>query len=238
MSGAYYTELLRDVDRRHNVARAALSDYPIFEDGYRAPLNRKILDHFWMREIGHETPDMFLHQLTVKMREIMPYYNQLYESTRLTFDPLSTLDLTSVSEGTTTDTSENVSTANQAASSDSSSRAVTSEFPQEMLRGTGNYATNATDSTGKTSSTGDTTSTATNTGEGKSSSTSRQSGRAGSAASVLMEYRRSLLNVDMNVIAELEPLFFQVLAPANVFSNDRIRRGYGMLPVSAYPFYF
>lgn len=238
MSGAYYTELLRDLDRRHNVASSALSDYPIFEDDYRAPLNRKILDHFWMREIGHETPDMFLHRLGVKMREVMPYYNQLYVSTRLEFDPLSTLDLTSVSEGTNTDTSESESTAIQVGTSDSSSRAVTSEFPQEMLRGTGNYATSATDSTGNTSSKGDTTSKATNTGEGSSKSTNHQKGRAGSAAALLMEYRQSLLNVDMNVIAELEPLFFQVLAPANVFSNDRIRRGYGMLPVSAYPFYF
>ena len=64
----------------------ALNDYPIFDEMYREELNNKILQHFWYREIGQETPDRFNRMLRRKMFEIMPYYNQLYKSTLLEFD--------------------------------------------------------------------------------------------------------------------------------------------------------
>ena len=67
----------------------AMNDYPIFDEMYREELNNKILQHFWYREIGQETPDRFNRMLRRKMFEIMPYYNQLYKSTLLEFDPLA-----------------------------------------------------------------------------------------------------------------------------------------------------
>lgn len=66
-----------------------LQTYPIFAEEYRAALNKKIIDHFWFREIGQETPDRFNRMLGRKMREIMPYYNQRYLSTMIQFDPLA-----------------------------------------------------------------------------------------------------------------------------------------------------
>ncbi len=65
-----------------------LNHYPIFSESYRDTLNRKIINHFWFREIGAETPDRFSFYLERKMDEIMPYYNQLYESAMLKFNPL------------------------------------------------------------------------------------------------------------------------------------------------------
>ena len=56
----------------------ALDEYPIFDESYRAALNQKILDHYYMEEIGLETPDLFNHYLKVRMNEIMPYYNEMY----------------------------------------------------------------------------------------------------------------------------------------------------------------
>lgn len=41
------------------------------------------------REIGFETPQMFNFYINRTLNEIMPYYNQLYETTILDFDPLS-----------------------------------------------------------------------------------------------------------------------------------------------------
>lgn len=52
----------------------------LVDDDYRRRLNKKILDHYYLYEIGYETPQMFKHQLNMKMREIMPYYNKLYEA--------------------------------------------------------------------------------------------------------------------------------------------------------------
>lgn len=70
-----------------------LKQYPIFDENYRDTLNNKIVMHYWFYEIGHETESMFRFALNRKMAEIMPYYNQLYQSTKLTFDPLSTVKL-------------------------------------------------------------------------------------------------------------------------------------------------
>lgn len=66
-----------------------LNDYPIFDESYRNVLNRKIIEHFWFREIGYETIHMFLFALNRKMREIMPLYNQRYKSELLNLEPFS-----------------------------------------------------------------------------------------------------------------------------------------------------
>lgn len=66
-----------------------LKNYPIWSEQYRQSLNKKILDHYMFREIGFETPQMFNFYINRTLNEIMPYYNQLYETTILDFDPLS-----------------------------------------------------------------------------------------------------------------------------------------------------
>ena len=66
-----------------------LNDYPIYDEDYRQVLNNKIINHFYLREIGAETPDRFNFYLGRKMQEIMPYYNQMYKSELLEFDPLA-----------------------------------------------------------------------------------------------------------------------------------------------------
>lgn len=65
-------------------------DYPLFRADHRPTLERKIIETYYFREIGQETPDRFKHYLKAKMRLIMPYYNKLYESETLDFDPFIT----------------------------------------------------------------------------------------------------------------------------------------------------
>lgn len=67
-----------------------LNRYPLFMEEYRPFLNQKIIDHFWFREIGAETPDRFNFYLGRTMNELMPYYNKLYESECIKYDPLAT----------------------------------------------------------------------------------------------------------------------------------------------------
>lgn len=69
---------------RHSI----FEKYPIFDENYRSVLETKILKHFYTREIGFETVGLWLLKLNQKMSEIMPYYNQFYESQKLTFNPL------------------------------------------------------------------------------------------------------------------------------------------------------
>lgn len=68
----------------------SFGNYPIFNEEYRQTLEQKIIDHYYFNEIGAETADRFSFYLRRKMREIMPYYNQLYQTTLLEFDPLVT----------------------------------------------------------------------------------------------------------------------------------------------------
>lgn len=63
-------------------------DFPIFDENYRVPLCVKILKHYYMREICEETVGLWKLRLDTKLNEIMPYYNELYKSTLLEFDPL------------------------------------------------------------------------------------------------------------------------------------------------------
>lgn len=63
-------------------------DYPSFYKGEeKKAFEQKVIDHFYMRQIGAETPGRFLHYFRRTMREIMPYYIQRYQSVELMNDP-------------------------------------------------------------------------------------------------------------------------------------------------------
>lgn len=53
-------------------------DFPIFDENYRQVLCRKILKHYYTREIAHETVGRWKLALNAKLNEIMPYYNHKY----------------------------------------------------------------------------------------------------------------------------------------------------------------
>lgn len=88
-------------------------DFPIFDENYRQVLCRKILKHYYTREIAHETVGRWKLALNAKLNEIMPYYNQLYKSELLEFNPFYDVDLTRSREGSgtknTTGSSSNTS---------------------------------------------------------------------------------------------------------------------------------
>ena len=68
-------------------------DYPIFDEKYRTVLEKKILKHFYTREIGEETYALWKLRLDTKLNEIMPYFNKLYNSELLEFNPLYTVNM-------------------------------------------------------------------------------------------------------------------------------------------------
>lgn len=67
--------------------------YPIFDNAYKPTLETKILRHFYTREIGLEVYGLWKLKLEARLNEIMPYYNKLYESELLEFNPLYDTDL-------------------------------------------------------------------------------------------------------------------------------------------------
>lgn len=222
-----------------------LSDYPIFDNAYRESLNKKILDHYWNYEIGQETESMFRFSLNRKMREIMPYYNQLYKSTQIEFDPLQTVNYTDLTNtannqqdvAETDVTSTEASEGNTTSTTTGKSRSVSSTTPQVQLSGAEDYASSAADVNSNSDVTGDSTSSGTtnmsnnssHTGNGTGTIDRSVKGSQGIASELLMNYRATFLNIDMQVIRELESLFMQIWDNGDEFSNNRsvLNWGYG-----------
>lgn len=69
-------------------------NYPIFDATYRPVLESKILRHYYTREISEETVGLWKLRLQDKLNVIMPYYNKLYESELLKFNPFYDVDYT------------------------------------------------------------------------------------------------------------------------------------------------
>lgn len=91
----YTTELRYLIENDFDIG---LKNYPIFDENYRELLNQKIINHYYFREIGMETAELFKRYLNTTMCEIMPYYNQLYKSELLEFNPFYNVDKTIVSD--------------------------------------------------------------------------------------------------------------------------------------------
>ncbi len=64
-------------------------DYPFFDEDYRETFETHFVTHFYMREIGFETIGLFKMRLEDWLNLNMPYYNQLFLSEKITFDPLT-----------------------------------------------------------------------------------------------------------------------------------------------------
>lgn len=154
------------------------SDFPIFDEDYRAELCKKILRHYYTREICCETVGRWKLFLADRMRNIMPYYNQLYQSTLLTIEPLintknetthnetanenstqqnTAKDNTAENEinkqtvtDTKTSTSKDSGTNNGTTNSTNDNWVLSSDTPQGGLEGIKSmkYLTNATDNNG------------------------------------------------------------------------------------------
>lgn len=60
--------------------------YPIWLEDYRPTLERKILMHYFNKEIGFETVGLWKLYLEERLNLIMPYYNELYKTTIKEYD--------------------------------------------------------------------------------------------------------------------------------------------------------
>lgn len=98
----------RDRSGVENVINTALPkifdfDFPIFDENYRKILEKKIVYHYYTRELGYETVGLWKLKLQTKLQEIMPYYNKLYESELIEFNPLYSHDLYTKRDNTKTE---------------------------------------------------------------------------------------------------------------------------------------
>lgn len=209
-------------------------DFPIFDENYRQVLCRKILKHYYTREIAHETVGRWKLALNAKLNEIMPYYNQLYKSELLEFNPFYDVDLTRSREGsgtsnrtsnnteTNSGTSKNVSSGSGTSNTDTLNRF--SDTPQNSMDTQGitdsvplttvtkvnenNTTTNeSTDTlTRNDSKTGNGTENINNTDKYIETVKGKQGTE--NYSSLLKKFRETFLNIDMMIIEECSDCFF------------------------------
>lgn len=182
----------------------------LFDATYKSVLFPKILLHYYTREIGFETVGLWKLKLNTKLKEILPYYNKLYESELLKFDPMHNVDLERthivqhVGEDEGADVRQN--------KNDGTVRNLYSDTPQGALNGVESEEY-LTDARKVTTDNSDTTVGQSN---GRNSYTDVYqellAGNNGSSnyAKLLRDFRDSFLNIDMMVINELSGLFMKL----------------------------
>lgn len=158
-------------------------DFPIFDEAYRETLCRKIIMHYYTREIGLESVGLWKLKLNAKMNEIMPYYNNLYKLKINEANIFGNVDITK------TYTKDNTG--------DGTSRNMYSDTPQGSLQNVDNetYLTNASKNISKAKS-----------NEQYSERVQGMNGKY-TYIELINLYKTTVIDVDMMIIDELNELF-------------------------------
>lgn len=168
-------------------------------------LARKIVDHYYMREIGFETPSLFKHYAKVFMQEIMERKLPLIYSCSIEYDPLVNVDYVETfnrnAEGSASSNSVN----------NGSGLSIQSDTPQGQINKQdildGNYATNTV---GSESTSNITDSSNTQNAEEYSKRVKGNSGVSATAQKMIQQYRDNILAIDEDIIKELDKLFMGI----------------------------
>ena len=157
-------------------------------------LAQKIVDHYYMRELGQETIGLWKHYVKVTMQELMEEYLPLIYSSAIVYDPLVNVDFTETFERT----------ASNSGSANSSGLGVASDTPQGQISKAnilaGNYASSTTASENETES-------ESGSEEEYTKRVKGNSGVSATAQKMIEQYRANIRAIDREIIEKLEPLF-------------------------------
>lgn len=149
----------------------------------------KIINHFYMREIGLETPALFKAKLKVMLDEIMEEYLPVIYSTAIEYDPLVNVDFTESYSGSDINSGDSLTVQSDTPQGQISKQAI--------LAGTYASATGASEASN------------TNT----QSYTKRVKGNSGVSATaqkMILQYRENIRTTTKDIINKLEPLFMGI----------------------------
>ena len=108
-----------------------------FDENYRQVLCKKILKHYYTREIGLETVGLWQLFMNRKLEEIMPYYNKLYNSELIQFNPMHTMDMSKTKQITGTEAGTSAEQGNRNVSSYDSGTELETIIDDNVRAGTG-----------------------------------------------------------------------------------------------------
>lgn len=197
-----------------------MAEFPLFSESYREHLVTVIEEHFLNREIGEESPDLFLLSVRRRLRRKMPLLNKMYVQSVRDIDPLITTDMFTESENESDSNSTSTSDGTTETTAENKSRGVASNNPNVRLAAGQDYASSMSDSTGKADSLAEVKQSDTNVSEGSSVSRSTMRGTNGSPADLIARYFDVLVNVDDMVLQELSICFMQMWNTSHSYSQS------------------
>lgn len=178
------------MELRHVVKDCDIFDrcdpFPIWDEDHRGELEKKIIEHYYFRQIGFETVGRFKFMLNVRLREIMPKMIKLYETTLFKYNPIENYNMEERGKDSRTASGDTVG--------------KYADTPGGKLDGLldGKYLTNATHTSDKTEGTED-------------HSFSRKGNIGVTSTQQLIEQERKLIiDLDMKIILSLHDLFMGV----------------------------
>lgn len=190
-------------------------DKPTFE--------QKIIDHYRFRQIGQETVGRWLHYFRTRIKEIMPYYVQLYEfdaKFRNIDDPLESYNLIETfsenREGNGTVTGTHSTESDGGSTIAVNNVRKFSDTPMDSINNLSNYLTEATvethDSDENKSESVSGSSTHETTDNGSVEHTLTRKGNIGvqPLGGEVENIRKAFINIDEMVIKELNDLFLLI----------------------------
>lgn len=161
-------------------------------------LAKKIIEHYYLREIGFETPALFIQRAKVAMQEIMEEKLPLIYSASIKYDPLVNVDFTETYSGKSSG----------ASNSKSDGINIHSDTPQSRVTKAdilaGEYAS-STDGNELSDS---------NTSNGTEDYTKTMRGNSGVSATaqkMVQQYRENIIMIDRDIIKDLGKLFIGIL---------------------------
>lgn len=176
-------------------------------------LANKIYNHYYMREIGFETPALFRLRVKSTMQELMEEYLPAIYSYAIKYDPLVNVDFTEEFDRTeeTNGSGNSTSTSNN----EGSGLTVNSDTPQGQINKQnilqGNYASSTSANESSNTVTDNSTTSSTNDGsEHYLKKTKGNSGISATAQALLKQYRDNIRALDREIINELDSLFMGI----------------------------
>lgn len=170
-------------------------------------LAKRIVDHYFMREIAFETIPLFENRVKNKMREIMERQSFRIYSASIKYDPLVNVDYTETYDRSVIGEGNSNSSSN----SSGSGLAVNSDTPMGQISYdkimNGNYAS-STGASESNNSVTDNSNTTSNQNENYTKRVKGNSGVSATAQKMIEQYRQNIIEITNDIIFELKDLFF------------------------------
>ena len=207
----------KDYDLSHYLTPTQIEQITKFNVWSKDRLAEKIVDNYYMREIGFETPALFKHYAKIEMKKITERYLPKIYSNFLEYDPLSNVDFTETYTREIAGQTQNQGTSNSTSQNNASGLNVNSDTPQGQISKQailgGSYASQTNASETESEIEDNTTTENQGTSNTVETFTRHEEGDNGVIITnqrLVKEYREIIVAIDEEIINELNCLFMGI----------------------------